>query len=597
MIKIMGRNFVYSIINFLATFTLCCLVSCNEYVPFDEHDFAKLQYEEDFVKTFGKPMPNHNWGFVDQPVVSFGSETRNVYTNRNQWYDNYHEYLDIPGYPDHLHGRFYGDNGKDKANPGDAGSPCGDVTEEEIEYVRKWFSEHKNPTSTAIHWESFFVQFVDCWSDSHEDKRNMDQLGCRYLDGTWEHINNFNANTRAIQYVTGAGTEAWTYRSSFDNKFHDNLFNIQHLVFDIIPTNCPHNCSVHHYDGWYVGLDYEAYVFEGDGSLRKGSVYADGYFNDWIVKVSPGNLVGTPATVRVMCEDLGGASDWDFNDVVFDVSFRNYHGKVYACIALQAAGGTLPITVGTQDANYEVHKLLGDGTLTPIIHPATYAYYEIEYLGSFSESNSANASSIPIYVNNSMYEVGYYTIINSDVAQKFACPDDVQWTEEREFILDRYPNLTEWIQNGGTARWGDTSGGNNNQNVVIPQEPSEPTTPTEPSEGGNEQVNNPVAGVEGVQVATVPNADGNFAFDIDKSAFANATSKITFTFVKNNNVPMNGAITYRGDYAEIAQLNYTESTMIVLTITDVSVIEKIKSKGVSYRNYASTDPTVFVSCE
>ena len=633
----MGRKLLYSIVSFLAITSVSCLVSCRDYEPFTEHDLANFEYETEFVKVFGKPMANHDFGFTEQPIVTFGEKTRTVDTNSNMWYTTYHENLNIPGFPDELHGYFRGTNTMNgdgtyskKITQADAdaqsdqnwvqnnvGNPKGDVTEEERAYVWKWFSEHQNPTSTAIHWDSFFIQYVTTWNDHYpSESRNMDLLGYESISGNWEHINNFNNKTVAMQYVYNAGTENWTYWSSFSSSYQNDKYNIQHLVFDIPQTNCPEGCDNHHYDGWYVAFDYEGYVYEGDGSLRNGSVFADGYYNDWIVKVSPGNLVGTPTTVRVMCEDLGGTSDWDFNDVVFDVSFRKYDGKVYAGITLQAAGGTLPITVGTKDPNYEVHKLLGDGSLTPIIHPATYHYYEVEFTGMYSSDNTANAKNIPIYVNGSQTDVSdtdYYTIVNSNVAQKFACPDEVQWTEENEFILNKYPELKNWIQQGGRADWGLHNNNNqtNNNQINNNEQNNNQTSGTET--GDNQTSDNQIGGTEtsgnqtdapqadeekGMLATLTPNPLNDFAFDIDKSAFATAQTKVVFTFVKKNGNPLNGVITKISNYAELVRVEeYSNASQLTVVVTDTNIINEIKTNGMSYRNYAGADPDVYVKCE
>jgi hypothetical protein len=60
-----------------------------------------------------------------------------------------------------------------------------------------------------------------------------------------------------------------------------------------------------------------------------------------------------PDAIRVICEDLSvtQASDWDFNDVVFDVKLVENNSKVQ--ITLRAAGGTLLLNV----AGREVHEL------------------------------------------------------------------------------------------------------------------------------------------------------------------------------------------------------------------------------------------------
>lgn len=62
-----------------------------------------------------------------------------------------------------------------------------------------------------------------------------------------------------------------------------------------------------------------------------------------------------PGVIRVICEDLSvtQASDWDFNDVVFDVQLADNNTKVK--VTLLAAGGTLPLIVG--DMDHEVHEL------------------------------------------------------------------------------------------------------------------------------------------------------------------------------------------------------------------------------------------------
>ena len=90
---------------------------------------------------------------------------------------------------------------------------------------------------------------------------------------------------------------------------------------------------------------------------------ADGYFSDWIVTLTEAKTTTPPppssANIRVMAEDLSAGEsgeDFDFNDVVFDVYFSDEVGEAY--VMVQAAGGTLPLTVhGT-----EVHGLFNQPT-------------------------------------------------------------------------------------------------------------------------------------------------------------------------------------------------------------------------------------------
>jgi len=66
--------------------------------------------------------------------------------------------------------------------------------------------------------------------------------------------------------------------------------------------------------------------------------------------------------LRIICEDLSAKasdnenSDWDFNDVVFDIQLVDNDTK--AEITLLAAGGTLPLCIGDKD--HEVHELFAE---------------------------------------------------------------------------------------------------------------------------------------------------------------------------------------------------------------------------------------------
>ena len=61
-----------------------------------------------------------------------------------------------------------------------------------------------------------------------------------------------------------------------------------------------------------------------------------------------------PNILRIICEDLSvkESTDWDFNDVVFDIQLVENN---QAEITLLAAGGTLPLYIGDED--HEVHDL------------------------------------------------------------------------------------------------------------------------------------------------------------------------------------------------------------------------------------------------
>ena len=116
-------------------------------------------------------------------------------------------------------------------------------------------------------------------------------------------------------------------------------------------------------------LDTNSYPVENGGLQKwvKNIGGRDYVYSDWIVTLTPAQENVTPTTkkVRIMAEDLNAQavdgdiekSDWDFNDVVFDVEF-DAEGNG-GTITLICAGGVLPLTV----AGEEVH-LKFDSSLT-----------------------------------------------------------------------------------------------------------------------------------------------------------------------------------------------------------------------------------------
>ena len=167
----------------------------------------------------------------------------------------------------------------------------------------------------------------------------------------------------------------------------------------------------------------------------------DGYYSDWIVTLTEAKRQTPPDTpsgfvCRIIAEDLtvGENSDFDFNDVVFDV-FSD--GK----ILVRACGGTLPLTVAGQ----EVHALFGQSTSTMINTGWTgtidyvNTYQEINYGSSIP--NVAAAYDIPVVVTKKVAGVEKpipLTAVRAKVASKIAVGSDYKWCAEREDIDSKY---------------------------------------------------------------------------------------------------------------------------------------------------------------
>lgn len=178
----------------------------------------------------------------------------------------------------------------------------------------------------------------------------------------------------------------------------------------------------------------------------------DGYYSDWIVTLTKAERITTTPppsdpegfVCRIIAEDLtvGENSDFDFNDVVFDV-FQN------GVLVIRAIGGELPLYIGSQDAGHEVHavcgiSLTGSGSASKMSNTGwgstSSTSVAIDYqkeLGRISMgrtySSKAEAKSIPIYVTKK----GENILLKADqgkVASKVCVGSDFEWCSEREDI-------------------------------------------------------------------------------------------------------------------------------------------------------------------
>lgn len=149
--------------------------------------------------------------------------------------------------------------------------------------------------------------------------------------------------------------------------------------------------------------------------------------------------------IRVIAEDLtvDEKGDFDFNDVVFDVILNHPEGKT--TIILQAAGGTLPLTIGGQ----EVHKLFGVDT--NVMVNTKNNSVERNPVKFVLNTYYANANDIPVRVQKN----GQWMDLEAKrgrVPSKIGVKPTYNWCDEREDIEDRYPNFGQWVQDEG-IKW------------------------------------------------------------------------------------------------------------------------------------------------
>ena len=193
----------------------------------------------------------------------------------------------------------------------------------------------------------------------------------------------------------------------------------------------------------------------------------DHVYSDWIVTLTKAEKQsGTPnyRTVRIIAEDLNATaqdgdlenSDWDFNDVVFDVTFL---GDGKASIHVLAAGGILPLTV----AGREVHSLFSatadsEGKY-PMINTAHGKHYE--YTSDPFEisgiNESLNGKDIIIKVSKTLDngETREFTLdaIVGEPAAKIGVGPTFEWCDERQDIRGRYTNFISWVRTVEPTNW------------------------------------------------------------------------------------------------------------------------------------------------
>lgn len=484
----------------LAAIAIGSLASCQDYEPFDEETVReatiKKKYAEEFVKAFGEIDPEHNWGFDGQPVAWSNNVTRGINVNSNEWVTKYH--LNVPGDYDV------------KNDP----PTTGDVTDKEREYVYWWFSTHKDPIPLNVYWTDFFVQevwgqpehtSVKQYSDGSSYEYagfGMDHIKFYYRPGehntdgaTEDHVNNFNtagSMKEKVEYVYDGSTYEFSFHSSAStsapNENYFKNFTIQYingnyyLAFDCEshkcsdPSHCVHTkyCYRKGYNEQHEAVDNGDRCIHGAGDP---CLPADGYYNDWIIKLTPGLHLVDDASKRIMCEDLGGSFDWDFQDLVYDVLFVDESlgdGKnTTAIITLQAAGGTLPIYIGGKpgEGGVEAHGLFGVNTNQvvnagkgSVSRPPVVFHLRGNFPSETIEGITYyNANDIPIYVDKYAHDLDkgereplrLLESYRGKTPEKFGCPTNVKWMEELEHISQGYPGFKTWVekQNADGSAW------------------------------------------------------------------------------------------------------------------------------------------------
>ena len=477
------------------------LAACQDYSPEDDlikQKATSFNYEKAFNAEFPVIDPEQNWGFNPMPICGEGLDiTRGMNTNSNEWESVYH--YEVPG------------GLTDPKNPV-WGWAAGDISNYERAYVYWWFSTHQWPQTLEVRWSEFFVENV--WGQPEHSNETGDPAGSHYggalgrwgmdnmhildidkipayspydhpikneadalmhgvdqVSGDYEHVNDFNSAggmLEQVMYAFDVSSEDWFYKESSGGTLPDhNNWTIQYINGNYYLA----------FDYWHQKKNDQGYQADNYGLVKP-----DGYYNDWIIKLSSGKHIVDSYTRRIMCEDLGNTYDWDFNDLVFDVTvyngeYGNGQSGYYAQITLQAAGGTLPIYIGQKDQAHEAHFLFGVDSTVPVNvdaaggvnRPAVVFHLPLDDSYEITSQTiningkdrlvlSFDPNQIPIYVTRADMDdpatADNYvlTAVKGQAPQKFACPCDTYWMKEFKNIEGienkqpaGHPNFAAWI--------------------------------------------------------------------------------------------------------------------------------------------------------
>lgn len=408
----------------------------------------------------------------------------------------------------------------------------------------------------AISHESYEEGVAYATNLSEPISYDLDNLGFQDIEGEWTHVNNFNRGNsnfspednnsnpnREIKFVKSAGTEHFRCHPSWctETDWIDSYVLVRLTWVETVKD--PKSPYYKKYGDGVVKIPREGYYlafdFHGEKQGQGGNqiVERDGYYSNWIVKITPAYFTPTGNSRRIFCEDLGGSLDFDFNDAVVDVAYERTKGswdgaddaEFTPIISVQAAGGTMPIYVEKhENEKYELHKMLNADVKTPVnalvggtTHvPAIYRGDPIKGNGS------ATPGKVKICVqntnNNTHYQIGgtdaddlgnersellddegnsydpkkptldgsTYNDKTQVAPRAFAVPTSVKWMQELKGIDGSYKYFKNWVENKeykntdlGGKRWYQIT--QNEERLYTSEFTTEKDNPT--SAGGSEE--------------------------------------------------------------------------------------------------------------
>ena len=239
--------------------------------------------------------------------------------------------------------------------------------------IDAWAAQNGNPGEAVVDkWNRSFMGFDLALKEGAQAQSNV---AAKYNDGPESY--NYAMINGEIVSINGGDNIIFNNKNVYYLDTNKNMYvAAESMTLQDNEIQAEYRVG-NDYKGKYINVDkFVALLNDGwlpvkDKNFREWVKVgkSDGYFSDWIVTLTEAQRQDPPSPnpnkVRIMAEDLNAQavdgdiedSDWDFNDVVFDVEFDETGNG--GTITLICAGGVLPLKV----AGREVHKEF-DSSLT-----------------------------------------------------------------------------------------------------------------------------------------------------------------------------------------------------------------------------------------
>ncbi|MDD7029146.1 MAG: hypothetical protein PUI49_06330 [Prevotellaceae bacterium] len=256
--------------------------------------------------------------------------------------------------------------------------------------------------------------------------------GTATMDATKANYGVYGPTSGGYAVFQAQNIVAGTAEQGYEITYGNNLYVVANTHF------------AQGYSGDYPFIDFK-------GGCSESNIFTEGNMPNYSITRSECNPgfggKPEPEAIRIIAEDLSASegSDFDFNDVVFDVQL-NWPSEGKHTITLQAAGGTLPLTI----AGVEVHAKFGVSTNKMV---NTESWTEQRAPVTFViEGKYANANEIEVRVQKGS-DWPLLTAPIGKAASKIAVSTDYEWVKELQDITNAYRQFDTYVTTGKPAKW------------------------------------------------------------------------------------------------------------------------------------------------